>query len=268
MYWLLNYSSDESIIDYFKNSNQGNYCCIQSYSFKYPSDFSLFDKVTTVPVGHVGFVNKLRKIGWENAWLGENEFRYYNIYRHFWKDMFNQEFNLLYPLEVGRSLFENSKQGRLFIRSDSGDKLVAGNLYDFNSWLEAREWYGVKDRDLLIVAKEKDCGSEYRLWFGPDGKAITGSQYMENGEFLSSPYIPKNVTVLAERAVEESNYKPFPFFVLDVSENDGEFKIMEANPFNCSGFYSSDMEKIVQAVEGYFYNNDSRGFCYRREHGY
>lgn len=47
-------------------------------------------------------------------------------------------------------------------------------------------------------------------------------------------------------------YCPAKAFVLDICLYQDEYKIVEINCINCSGFYDADMSKLIQALENTF----------------
>ena len=44
-------------------------------------------------------------------------------------------------------------------------------------------------------------------------------------------------------------HQPAKAFVIDIARVDGEFKIIEINNLNSAGFYASDVQKIIAAIE-------------------
>jgi hypothetical protein len=47
-------------------------------------------------------------------------------------------------------------------------------------------------------------------------------------------------------------YSPARAFVLDICLHDDDYKVVEINCMNCSGFYDLDMSKLIQSLENAF----------------
>lgn len=78
-----------------------------------------------------------------------------------------------------------------------------------------------------------------------DGEIVSGSQYRPTGD----PYLPDALLAFARQVV--SLWTPAPVFVLDIARADRDWKIVECNCFNGSGFYTADVRAVVRAVSAY-----------------
>lgn len=104
----------------------------------------------------------------------------------------------------------------------------------------------------VMVAGAKKLGTECRF-FVVDGKVISGSAYRIDGRPLRRRVNMQNPLCLplmeyAQQAVDI--WQPCPAFVIDIARLEDEFKIIEINCLNSSGFYDTDMAAVVRAIEG------------------
>ena len=97
---------------------------------------------------------------------------------------------------------------------------------------------------MMVVAKPKVIDAEYRF-FVSKGEVIAGSRYKLNGEHDEDPNYPIEAYNVAFE-ISKLEWSPAPVFVVDIGKIDnGEYKLLEINSFNCSGMYYCDLEKIV-----------------------
>lgn len=113
-------------------------------------------------------------------------------------------------------------------------KICALDLLDFNAATE------------IWIAKPQKIDKEWRL-FIVDNKIISVSKYMENGELKESATdIPTEMLQFTRERIKE--YQLSDVYVMDIAKVQQQFKIIECNCFNGTGFYHHDIEKIVRAI--------------------
>jgi hypothetical protein len=150
------------------------------------------------------------------------------------------------------SLSEQSEFDEFFIRPDRDLKEFSGQLIIFQKYLE---WFSnINDPELnmtigpdtvIVAASTKNIRHEWRLFMIKD-KYCSGSHYRSDGNLDVHPDVPNEVIQFAEK--QASKWYPDIVYALDVCECDGVFYIIEINGFNSTGFYSSDIYKIVADV--------------------
>lgn len=126
-----------------------------------------------------------------------------------------------------------------FIRPFDDTKSFNGGIYNKNT---------LKHEGLVIHAPIKHIDREYRF-FVINNSIVTGSIYKVNGRLEESDIVDVGAIDFAEKMIEKFN---FPGFVIDIAQVENEYKIMELNCLNASGFYAINLYKLVLAVEDYY----------------
>jgi hypothetical protein len=144
--------------------------------------------------------------------------------------------------------------GVKFIKPLDDNKLFNGKLFD-NMYWNSEQSNLIYDKSYnpnlkILVSSPKTIYREVRL-FIVDGKVVTGSQYMFGNKFMTSKYIGQNVIDYANEIIKIHNIADC--YVMDIAETENGLKIVEFNCINASGFYESDVEKRLIALEN-FYN--------------
>lgn len=136
----------------------------------------------------------------------------------------------------------------LFVRPNDDLKYFAGGMMPFSRLIDMMEnsldGEPVNPNTELVISLPKNIDREWRL-FVVDGKVVTGSQYLPS----ASAFVPQGVIDFAEKVV--STWSPVSIFVIDIASASNNFKIIECNCFNGSGFYHSDLNKLVRMVSKY-----------------
>lgn len=144
--------------------------------------------------------------------------------------------------------------GVKFIKPLDDNKLFTGKLFDNRYW-NSEQLNLIYDSAYnpnlkILVSSPKTIYREVRL-FVVDGKVVTGSQYMFGNKFMTSKYIGQHIIDYANDMIKIHNIADC--YVMDIAETDNGLKIVEFNCINASGFYESDVEKLLIALEN-FYN--------------
>jgi|SRR5271155_1610365 len=158
-----------------------------------------------------------------------------------------------------------SYEGAMFMRPVHDTKSFTGGLIDgdeLDKWraglYEIRREFTTLDLDtLVLVASPKRLTDEARF-FIVDGKVIAGSTYRVGGRVLYKSIDGQNPLYMpmmefAQGAMtthEMLRWTPAEAFVMDIGRlEDGEFKVIEVNCLNSSGFYDTNMTAVVKAIE-------------------
>jgi hypothetical protein len=143
-----------------------------------------------------------------------------------------------------------------FIRPDADTKSFSGmviNIEEFIKWCDKVEALEVDsfaptvtlDTE-IIISSLKVIQQEFRL-FVIDGEIITGSQYKLGDRVVSEPLIDNEVIRYARGNIER--WCPDRFFAMDIALTPDGFKIIEINCGTSSGYYGSDIFKLVRALD-------------------
>lgn len=118
-----------------------------------------------------------------------------------------------------------------------------------------KEWWLEEQRhlaayEMLVVSPIERIDQEWRF-FIVEGEVVAGSQYKHDGLLrIREPiegFIWKTARIMAKR------WLPHPTIVMDICQlRSGEFKVVEFNCVNSSGFYSADCGAFVDAMEAVY----------------
>lgn len=101
----------------------------------------------------------------------------------------------------------------------------------------------------IWVAQPAIINKEWRL-FIVDDELISTCRYMKAGKLnINKDDKPAAMLSFAKNRINE--YRPDDVYVMDIAEVNGEFKLIECNCFNGTGFYDHDIEKIVSAINNF-----------------
>ena len=99
------------------------------------------------------------------------------------------------------------------------------------------------------LAEPKQIQKEWRL-FVVDNEIVSASKYMENGALnKSNQDIPNEMLSFAKTNIKK--YRIADIYTLDIALCNDEYKIIECNCFNGTGFYDHDIEQIVKAINDF-----------------
>ena len=127
-----------------------------------------------------------------------------------------------------------------FIRPVNDDKSFNGGVYSKNDVINCHED--------VIIATVKKINKEHRF-FIVDGKIATASLYKVNGSISTSDVIDEGAKIFVENMIKKFD---FPGFVIDVATIGNEYKIVELNCLNASGFYDINLYKLIDSIERYY----------------
>lgn len=143
-----------------------------------------------------------------------------------------------------------------FIRPTKDTKSFTGQLFSEHEWKETLENYLHNYRSAhfnesteIQISTPKTIFKEIRFWV-VDGKIITGSQYRQGKTVIYDDHYEPEATVYAQSMVDK--FQLADAFVIDVCLTEDGWKIVECGCINCAGFYKSDLQKIIFAVEEKF----------------
>ena len=150
---------------------------------------------------------------------------------------------------------------QFFIRPTADSKYFAGtvmSISELSDWqhkvvgLGEDDGTGLRSETEILWCAPKQIDAEYRLWV-IDGKVVTASLYRRNFKPWMSADVEDGAIAFGNAVA--SVWSPLRAFVLDVCRVGDDWKIIEINTLNASGFYAADLNKLVYAIEGMGYNN-------------
>jgi len=199
--------------------------------------------------GATNFINTVHKSRkWKPAvFFDDSNFRISECMKH-WK-MLNAEAKITTLKEFGSSSLDPDEL--FFIRPDKDLKEFSGEVIRFGLFSEWADRISFGDPLFdcpIVVAEPVGIADEWRL-FIVAGKVITGSHYRTYGLLTSYPGIPQEVITFAEEMAKI--WSPAEVFVLDIGRSGKDLYVIEANCMNSSGFYSSDVTKLVKNITEY-----------------
>lgn len=137
---------------------------------------------------------------------------------------------------------------RMFVRPFSDLKDFSGGVVEKTSrrkWFEELSYGTIPVEQLVAVSPVRELEKEWRFVVRNNG-VIAGSQYRSNGVLNTKDRVALMAWVNAD--IFASRWMPAPVVMMDVALVDNDFKIIEFNCFNASGFYDCDLDMIVEEV--------------------
>jgi hypothetical protein len=224
-------------------------------------DFDIENDQSIMTMGSYTLVKIAKQRGWEPAGdFVSNKFNFDNLKKHYGCQ------NMLNGQAIQGTMGDidiPDEWEDVFARPVEDTKSFAGGVFDkevFKDFLKTI--VDINDELLnaetpIIVAPVQEILAEYRL-FVVDGEIVAGSLYRILDETKSIPMF-RGLTPLDDDVSQEDVcvafakdmlrvYQPERAFVLDVAITLFGPKIIEVNNINSSGFYASDVENIVVAL--------------------
>lgn len=205
----------------------------------------------TLPVVLLGTVNLTtwgRKKGLRGVWWND-DFNFEVQRNIFGTEMLNADAEI-HPFG-GIPHFEGEK----FIRPVDDGKAFTGEIIDTHklaAWQDRIQYFSGDDQihpaTKVLISSVKSIFREYRF-FVVKGKVVTGSLYNEDNKLVRRPLWDEDAPVVAYAQAMVDRWTPAEVFVIDIALlNDGTTKIIEINNANACGFYSSDIDAFINAV--------------------
>lgn len=152
-----------------------------------------------------------------------------------------------------------------FIRPIDDSKFIAGQVMsteEIKEWckriivLKENDGSNVNSQSGIVISTPKKICKEARFWIVDDniatysmykiGRTISYSKSMVDTKMIE--YVWKLISIMSF-----IYWSPGSAYCLDIAEiDDQQYKIVEINGINSSGFYDCDINKLVIAIEGKF----------------
>lgn len=216
-------------------------------------DADIDDTQAIMVCGSTGVTRIADQRGWQPGSFANENFDF-----PIWRDGFGAENVLNGDAIVGRiSTIAGweALQAPYFVRPTEDTKSFSGRLMtdavllDWQTKVKQRLADGSPfqgDLSILISGFKQTVG-EYRL-FVVDGKIVASSRYKLGTMVLASAEVPAGVLAFGQTMIDR--WQPAYAFVLDVCELAGkhQYKVVEINNINSSGFYDANIKQIVLAL--------------------
>lgn len=208
------------------------------------------DRKDVFPFGAVRMAKLAREMDWyPGSFMTDNhDFEVYS--KGFGiENMLNSDSIII---EAGRFVLD----APFFIRPCKDSKAFTGKIFTPEEWSEFYESSKSDPRSILTydtlvqVCSPKKIYQETRFWV-VKGKIVTGSMYAWGNYNISDYLVDQGALFFAKKMVDK--YQLADTFVIDIAlTSEGDYKIIECNCTNCSGFYQADMNKLIIALEEAF----------------
>lgn len=206
-----------------------------------------------VAYGTTTLLKNVKRTNWfPGMWFNEERFK-----PSYWggiiRDLYLNKDAEIMPLN---EVAKNWKGERQFIRPNSDFKLFSGDVfskYEFENWYENicnridDGTYVVLKKDTLVsVAPYNHILGEWRFAI-VDNEIAGYSRYRYLGELNISGrslHIPIPAFDVAQE-IARDGWQLSPAYVVDIAYTGNDFKVIEFNCFNASGFYDCDISSVV-----------------------
>lgn len=178
----------------------------------------------------------------------------YEVYSKYYKNYLLNNDALV--ISFNDHIPSDDKWTMFFARPTKDTKIFSGQVFMRHSWYEfvddclSNESINIEPNTKIVIAPLKEIQQEIRCWV-VNGKVITTSQY-KIGRRIHYQNMDHESEIInfAQKMVDI--YQPAKAFVIDICRINNEFKIVEINCINCSGFYDMNFQKLLIALEEEF----------------
>lgn len=153
------------------------------------------------------------------------------------------------PQDVTSALGRETTE--IFVRPDSPLKPFSGRVVKLEGLTAATLDHGYYYEDLelpIVVSGTRAIEAEWRFVVC-DRVVVTGCQYQAEGRAAKGVEVDNHALQLAHEIAAGFD-APDPIYVLDVVRSDGQYRMVEINPFSGADLYACDHERIVASISG------------------
>jgi len=155
-------------------------------------------------------------------------------------------------------------EGTIFIRPVHDSKSFTGQLVDdfeFKKWkdslTEMKQEYATVDLNTIVLIAEPKLRVEEARFFVVNGQVVAGSTYRVENRLIYKridKHNPAFIQMFDYAQYVTNIWTPCEAFVIDIArvargEGFDKFRVIEINCLNSSGFYETDMNAVVKAIE-------------------
>jgi len=185
----------------------------------------------------------------EGIFYDKEVFSMKNYFDKWGQHMLNYDSSILTFYDILNGNFENTNW---FVRPIYDDKSFSGKvmtyeeIVEFESSLKESNNQYLNEDTLVAISKPKTIEKEWRH-FIVDKNVISSCRYAAFGELSKSNVdVPDSLISFVHDRCQE--YAPNDIFVMDTAIYNGNFKIVECNCFNDTGFYTHGIQLIIREI--------------------
>lgn len=227
-------------------------------------DGSIYKNKPLFAYGSLQLIKRLQKSNFSVVtFCNFKQFKCSYYYPRFGKYLLQEQYAFVPFGEFDRRkewLFQHlGQQNQIFVRPDDGFKTFTGQLVSKERWdkdMGLIGFYDVQPECMCIVSEPKNIKNEWRFVIGTDfpsdeypQRIISGSCYKINGNLVENPNdeIDQYVIDYVNEVISNVNYRPDPFWILDVCLTD-KLNVLEVGSMSCSGLYGCDLNKVISNI--------------------
>jgi hypothetical protein len=228
-----------------------------------PEDFDNVEDLKEIEInepvwiwGSLTLTKISREKGWNPGTL-LNDNHDYLYYSKMWKEYLLNFDSII--ATIGEDINWNTPVK--FLRPTEDNKAFTGAIYDEETWNNTKKWYldnkaytKFNESTKIQISSVKNIQKEIRLWI-VDDKVITGSYYRLGDRHYLNSNIEQEAIDFAYNVIERGSLARA--WVLDICLSDNNWKVVEAGCINHAGFYASEIDKLVIAIEELYENKRS-----------
>lgn len=214
-----------------------------------------------IPYGSTLFTEMSYKRNFKGLCYNPSTFKY-SVGLQNRNDMLNSDGIVASILDVIELLKNEQDQEKLwFIRPDGDLKEFSGQILTTKEWLDwltdanqcsSQGTYKLEDDFFVVMASPKIIQAEWRC-FIVDHEIVSVSQYKQNGRLIDYKLNGTNKSNSDTRIITMAKmWLPHDCCVMDVAQVNNEFKVVEFNTINSSGFYGADAGLVLTELFNYF----------------
>lgn len=209
------------------------------------------DDPVLIPYGSTKLIKIAHSEKWKGCFFDDVTFRV-DMWNANHPYMMNNDSHIM-TIREAYSFMNKNYRDMWFIRPVNDLKVFSGNIIsgeEFTTWVQTASYggYTFNDTQEITIATPKNIQAEWR-YFIVDGKIVDGSMYRFNGTARCMHEDDTNVLLEAQKLADI--WLPSPVCVMDIALVDNEFKVLEFNCFNASGFYDHHLPIIIKEMTNY-----------------
>ena len=155
-------------------------------------------------------------------------------------------------------IMDGPKDFKFFARPTRDTKIFESKVWRLDEWNQyvkqtiiSKTFTDICNETKVLVSTPKDnIQQEIRCWIG-DGEPVTMSQY-KIGRRVNMLNMDNNQESYIFAKKMAKLFSPSRAYVLDICLYEDDYKIVEINCMNMSGFYDANMSKLIQSLEKTF----------------
>ena len=217
-------------------------------------EFEPIDKNKIFVFGSIKFARIAKERNWKIGSLANDNHDYEVYSKHYKDNLLNYDSEIIRVGDIEEFDWKDGEE--YFIRPTLDSKALTGAVFEkieFFNLLHRIQGYDdalLKDPDSkLQITIPKEIHKEIRF-FVVDGKVVTGSQYRLGNQLVLDGDVEPEAIEFAQSMV--NIFQLAEGFVIDVCHTPDGWKIVECGCINCAGFYKSDIQKLIIALEDKF----------------